>query len=188
MILFADGEREVVEWKPGVLGRAGLAGETLTLTDQRVVAHNSSSHESMPLATIGSVRSVYARDINHLLVGIICILVGLICVSGYKAVERIANRTIAGLEKKITQEPKVGTVANPAPEADDKDRLNVPIGIIWLLMMPLFAFGVYRLHEGARGRTSLTIFYAGGSYRVVRFGRDAALLEFGQDVGRALVE
>ena len=188
MILFADGEREVVEWKPGLLGRAGWAGETLTLTDRRVVAHNGSSHESMPLPTVGSVRAVYARDFNHLLVGILCILLGLIGVSGYKAAERLANRTIAGVEKKITQEPKVGTVANPAPEADDKDRLSVPIGLIWLLMLPLFGFGIYRVHEGARGRTTLAIHYAGGAYRVIRFGRDAALLEFGQDVGRALAE
>ena len=187
MILLADDEHELVEWHPGILGKIGLAGEALTLTNLRVVAHRDGAQESLPLNTIGSARTAYSRDINHLLVGLICLIIGFGLALGYKSIERAANRAIATLEKKIAQDPKIAPNAAPVAEVEDGHRIAVPLGLVWLALLPLLAFGAFRAYEGLRGRTDLTLNYAGGSYHLMRFGHDTALLEFGQDVGRAMV-
>jgi hypothetical protein len=177
----ADGEQLITEVP---LGPASFSG-TLALTDRRLLASAPGFEESIPLKAVASVRSAYLRDFSAIIVGAILLIVGLSFGSAYKSLETAINSLAYSAQRRFSDKTP------PAADQADSDvaygrYINVPAGLIWVLMLPLLGWGGYKVYRGVVGETELVVGTAAGEFRRLRDGRRGDMLDFVEEVGRRL--
>jgi len=166
------------------MGPVAFSGK-LALTNRRLLASAPGYEESIPLKAVASVRSAYLRDFTAIIVGLILLAVGLGFGSGYKTLETAVNGLVTSAQRKLSEKP--------APPADQPDGdsaygryINIPQGVIWLLMLPVLGWGGYKVYRGVVGETELVVGTAAGEFRRVRDGRRRDMQDFVEEVGRHL--
>jgi hypothetical protein len=177
---FADGEQLITEVP---LGPAAFSG-TLALTDRRLLASAPGFEESIPLKAVASVRSAYLRDFSAIVVGAILLIVGLSFGSAYKSLETAVNGLAYSAQRRLSDK------GPPAAEGEGDviygRYINVPAGLIWVLMLPLLGWGGYKVYRGVVGETELVVGTAAGEFRRLRDGRRSDMLDFVEEVGKRL--
>lgn len=177
----ANGEQLITEVPLGPVSFSG----TLTLTDRRLLASAPGYEESIPLKAVSSVRSAYLRDFGAIIVGIILLVIGLGFGSVYKSLETGVNGLIYSAQRRISDKTP------PAADQGDTETtygryINVPSGLIWVLMLPLIGWGGYKVYKGVVGETELVVGTAAGEFRRLRDGRRRDFQDFAEEVGRHL--
>ena len=172
---FADNEKVLLETPSGV-GPVALTGGTVTLTDRRVILAARDFEQSIPLRAITSVRCAYARDLTRAVLGALILAFAFGFGTGYKTMETAANGVALAIEKRVTEK-------QPAGEAYGH-FINLPAGLVWLLMLPLAGLGAVKLGAGLWGETVLTLSTASGDIGSARYGCQRELMEFGEEIGR----
>ena len=172
---FADNEKVLLETPFGV-GPVALLGGTVTLTDRRVILAARDFEQSIPLRAITSARCLYARDLARAAWGALILVLALGFGAGYKKMETAANGVALAIEKRVTEKQ---------PDAEAYGHMvNLPAGLVWLLMLPLIGLGAVKLGAGLWGETTLTLSTASGEVGRARYGRQSELMEFGEEIGR----
>ena len=135
--------------------------------------------ESIPLGAVTSVRAAFARDLSAVIWGAVIVALALGFGAGYKALETGVNGMGLSIERRVTDK---------LPERAEAygHYVNVPSGVVWLLMLPLIGIGAAKLAAGLIGETELVVATANGELRRARYGKKSALMEFGEAVGRAV--
>ena len=177
----ADSEQLITEVPLGPVAFSG----TLALTDRRLLASAPGYEESIPLKAVASVRSAYLRDFSAIIVGAILLVLGLSFGSAYKSLETAVNGLAYSAQRRLSDKSP--------PSADQGDSevvygryINVPAGLIWVLMLPLLGWGGYKVYRGVVGETELVVGTAAGEFRRTRDGKRGDFQEFVEEVGRRL--
>lgn len=175
---FSENEKVIADTPFGVVTASGLGG-TATLTNRRIIMTAGDSEESIPLAAVTSVRAAFARDFSAAAWGSIILCIALGFGLGYKALESGVNGIGLAIERRVTDK---------VPERAEAygHYINIPSGLVWLLMLPLIGLGAAKLGVGLMGETELVIATASGELRRSRYGKKSDLMEFGEAAGRAL--
>lgn len=156
-------------------GFGPLAG-VVSLTDRRIVLAGPDSEESVPLAALTSVRATFARNWGGVVWGAVLLSLAIGFGAAYRPMETALNGAVLAIERRLAEKPPEGSAFG--------HYLHLPMGLVWTLMLPLIGWGVYKVADGAIGRTELAI--ATASAHLVRSGRGRRedLLDFGAEVGR----
>lgn len=177
----ASGEQLITEVPLGPVSFSG----TLALTDRRLLASAPGYEESIPLKAVASIRAAYLRDFSAIIVGAILLVIGLGFGAGYKSLETGVNSLIYTAQRRISDKTP--------PSADQPDTetaygryINIPSGLIWVLMLPLIGIGGYKIYKGVVGETELVVGTAAGEFRRLRDGKRRELQDFVEEVGRRL--
>ena len=176
----ADGEQLITEVP---LGPAAFSG-TLALTDRRLLASAPGFEESIPLKAVASVRSAYLRDFSAIVVGAILLIVGLSFGSAYKSLETAVNGIAYSAQRRLSD--KGPPAAEGESDVNYGRYINVPAGLIWVLMLPLLGWGGYKVYRGVVGETELVVGTAAGEFRRLRDGRRSDMQDFVEEVGKRL--
>ena len=167
----APDEEVVIEARSGL----GPFGGTATLTTRRILLCTADSEESVPLMALTSVRAAFARDFAAAFWGALLLAFAITFAAAYKPLETGVNTLAMGIEKRMSDK---------VPEGEAYGRfIHVSNGLVWMLMLPLMGWGVYKLVYGLLGETTLVIATASGELRRTARGRHEELLEFGAEVG-----
>jgi hypothetical protein len=180
----ADQERVITEVP---LGRMAMHG-SLTLTNRRLVAVAPDSEESIPLAKISSIRSSYLRDYAAAVTGVIIFVLAFGFAGGYKTMETALNGAAMNAQKRFFDK---GSEADKAAEAESGANaygryINIPAGLVWLVMLPLLGWGGYKTYKGLVGETELAIGTAAGEFLRTRDGERSDFRLFVEEAGRHL--
>ena len=176
----ADGEQLITEVP---LGPAAFSG-TLALTDRRLLASAPGFEESIPLKAVASVRSAYLRDFSAIIVGAILLVAGLSFGSAYKSLETAVNGVAYSAQRRLSD--KGPPTAEGENDTNYGRYINVPAGLIWVLMLPLLGWGGYKVYRGVVGETELVVGTAAGEFRRLRDGRRGDMQDFVEEVGKRL--
>ena len=154
----------------------GPLGGTVSLTNRRIVVVSAHLEESVPLVALTSVRAGFSRNIGGAFWGGALLAAAIAFGAAYRPLETAVNSLGMAIEKRMNEK---------APEGEVYGRyLYVPGGAVWLLMLPLIGYGLYKVANGLVGETVLTISTAGGVVLRSGRGRREDLLDFGAEVGR----
>lgn len=177
----ADNEQLITDVPLGAMSFAG----TIALTDRRLLASAPSFEESIPLGSVSAVRWAYLRDTGSIAIGAILLVIGLAFGAGYKSMETGVNGLIFSAQRRI---------ADKTPPAADQGEgetmygryINIPSGLVWLLMLPVIGWGGYMAYKGVVGETELVVGTPSGEFRRVRDGKRQDFQDFAEEVGRRL--
>lgn len=156
-------------------GFGPTAGSAL-LTERRIILAAGDGEESIPLRALTSVRAGFARDFAAVFWGGLLLVCALSFAVAYRPLETALNTAGLAIEKRMNDK---------LPDGEAYGRyVYLPLGLVWVAMLPLIGWGGYRLAGGAIGETELAITTASGELRRTARGRRQDLLDFGADVGR----
>lgn len=168
----ASDEKTVIDATFGL----GPLGGTVTLTNRRIVVVSAHSEESIPLGALTSIRTGFVRNVGGAFWGGVLLAAAIAFGAAYRPLETAVNSLGMAIEKRMNEKALEGEVYGR--------YLYVPGGAVWLLMLPLIGFGLYKVADGLLGETVLAISTAGGVVLRSGRGRREDLLDFGAEVGR----
>ena len=161
------------------LGAAAMFG-TMTLTNRRLVMSSPSAEESIPLAQVANIRSAYLRDYTGATIGAVLLVLALIFGASYKNLETMLNGGIYATQKRFFEK---------TPDSDGNyygRYLNIPAGLVWLVMLPLIGWGGFKAYKGSFGETELVVGTSAGDWRRVRDGNRRDFRDFVEEAGKRL--
>jgi hypothetical protein len=171
------------------LAEATSRGETVVLTQRRLVIASADGESSTALAHIASLSVRFERLHGAILSGIVLAALAALLFAVASPVRTFFLTQSTSLEASVRQE-QAQAAASDASLASALSRISgslasasrsIPVFGVFLLVL-----GALNLGRGVYGRTVVTVFAGGGEVQLVRAGRNRPIEDFIKEVGRNL--
>ncbi len=171
------------------LAEATSRGETVVLTQRRLVIAGADGESSTALAHIASLGVRFERLPGAILSGIVLAAIAAVLFAVASPVRTFFLNQSTSLDASVRQEQtQAGT-----GDASLSSALSRVSGSLASASQSIPVFGVFflvlgaiNLGRGVYGRTVVTIFAGGGEVQLVRAGRNRPIEDFVKEVGRNL--
>ncbi|MGA8055439.1 MAG: hypothetical protein WCA12_16540 [Burkholderiales bacterium] len=177
----ANGER--------VVTRATLArGETAVLTNRRLLVSGASFENAFALPHIALVRVSFRRSFRGIAIGVALLVAAGLLAALHGPARTLVVGQLAAVESTQRAErldPETGS-ATPQLAASLLRSAKALISLLPLAALALGVVGLARVGFGALGQTVVQIHAGGAELAFAKRGRDPALEQFAQQVGRSL--
>ena len=170
-----------------VVAEVALGGDTMMLTDRRVIVAGSRFEQTLPLAHIALVEVRYERPARRFVLGAVAILIAAFLFAIAGPVRNFLTESGAALEPAATEEratPSGQGLANRMQRL--LNGLAATAAVLPILGWLALAAGIGQIIVGAIGRTIVTFTAGGGEVSLAKHGNDRALHDFVAEVGRQL--